>query len=62
MTLIYYDNNTPKQALFKMSEILKNSFDDDVLFLPKEFDVVEKASREQLLIVKQRIDDALARC
>ena len=62
MTLIYYDNNTPKQTLFKMSEILKNSFDDDVLFLPKEFDVVEKASREQLLIIKQRIDEVLARC
>lgn len=61
MTLIYYDNNTPKQALYKISEILKNSF-DDVLFLPKEFDVVEKASREQLLIIKQRIDDALAKC
>ena len=62
MTLIYYDINTPKQALYKISEILKNSFDDDVLFLPKEFDVIEKASREQLLIVKQRIDEALARC
>lgn len=62
MTLIYYDNNTPKQALYKILEILKNSFDDDVLFLPKEFDVVEKASREQLLIIKQRIDDALTKC
>ena len=62
MTLIYYDNNTPKQALYKISEILKNSFDDDVLFLPKEFDVVEKASREQLLIINQRIDDALTKC
>lgn len=61
MTLIYYDNNTPKQTLYKISEILKNSF-DDVLFLPKEFDVIEKASREQLLIVKQRIDEALAKC
>lgn len=62
MTLIYYDNNTPKQALYKISEILKNSFDDDVLFLPKEFDVVKKASREQLLIIKQQIEEALAKC
>ena len=38
------DNNTPKQALYKISEILKNSFDDDILFLPKEFDVVKKCS------------------
>ena len=62
MTLIYYDNNTPKQTLYKISKILKSSFADDILFLPKEFDVVEKASREQLLIVKQQIDEALARC
>lgn len=62
MTLIYYDNNTPKQTLYKISKILKDSFDDDVLFIPKEFDVIEKASREQLLIVKQRIDEALAKC
>ena len=62
MTLIYYDSNTPKQTLYKISKILKDSFDDDVLFIPKEFDVIEKASREQLLIVKQRIDEALAKC
>jgi hypothetical protein len=61
MTLIYYDNSTPKQSLYKMSKVLKNSFEDDVLFIPKEFDVIQKASREQLLSIKQHIEEALSK-
>ena len=61
MTLIYYDNQTPKDKLQYLAEGLRRSFDDDVLFLPKSFEAYLNATKEQLLEAKNTIEEALLR-
>ena len=60
MTLIYYDVNMPKQNLHELSKKLRETIGDEVLFLPKGFDVYLNASREQLISAKNAIESALA--
>lgn len=60
MTLIYYDINVPKDNLYILSQKIRETVDDAVLFVPKSFDVCLNASKEQLLSIKNTIDAALA--
>lgn len=60
MTLIYYDVNMPKQNLHELSKKLRETIGDEVLFLPKGFDVYLNASRAQLISAKNAIESALA--
>ena len=60
MTLIYYDVNMPQQNLHELSKKLREAIGDEVLFLPKGFDVYLNASREQLISAKNTIESALA--
>lgn len=60
MTLIYYDVNMPQQNLHELSKKLRETIGDEVLFLPKGFDVYLNASREQLISAKNAIESALA--
>lgn len=60
MTLIYYDINVPKDNLYILSQKIRETVDDAVLFVPKSFDVYLNASKEQLLSIKNTIDAALA--
>lgn len=59
MTLIYYDNQMPKDKLQQLANGLRKSFADDVLFLPKGFDAYLNASKEQLVMAKNLIEEAL---
>lgn len=60
MTLIYYDINVPKDNLYILSQKIRETVDDAVLFVPKSFDIYLNASKEQLLSIKNTIDAALA--
>ena len=60
MTLIYYDTKSmPAKDLQSITTIIRDALGDNVLFLPKEFDVFLDASKEQLLEAKKTIEDAL---
>lgn len=59
MTLIYYDINVPKDNLYSLSQKIRETIDDEVLFVPKSFDIYLNASKEQLLSIKNTIDAAL---
>lgn len=59
MTILYYDTNTCKpEQLYKLVQVVKDKI-GDVLFLPKDFDVLLNASEEQLISIRNTIDAAL---
>lgn len=60
MTLIYYDMQMPRDELQGLAQKIRESIDDEILFLPKSFDVYLDVSEEQLLSVKNTIESALA--
>ena len=60
MTLIYYDAQMPSKNLNAFAQRIKETVGDEVLFLPKDFDAILKASEEQLLSAKNAIEAALA--
>ena len=59
MTVIYYSTNYRRDHLFKLTEGIKKQLGDDVLFVPKEFDVMLDCSIEQLESVKMTIEEAI---
>ena len=59
MTLIYYDEQQPKQKLYKLCESLREILGSDVLFLPKSFSAYLNAPTEQLIAAKNAIEAAL---
>ena len=60
MTLIYYDMQTPRDELHWLTQKIRESVDDEILFLPKSFDVYLNVPKEQLLSAKNTIESALA--
>jgi hypothetical protein len=59
MTLIYYDAQTPKESLYDHMLKIREVVGNDILFLPKDFNVLLQASEEQLLTAKNTIEAAL---
>jgi hypothetical protein len=59
MTLIYYDTQTPKASLYDHMLKIREVVGNDILFLPKDFNVLLQASEEQLLTAKNTIEAAL---
>lgn len=59
MTIIYFDNHYPAETFWKISKAVKEKLGDDVLFLPKDFDVITDCSIEQLESVKRLIEAAI---
>ena len=59
MTVIYYTTNYPCDHLLKLTKVIKKQLDDDVLFVPKDFDVMLDCSAEQLEAVKLTIEEAI---
>lgn len=59
MTLIYYDIQMPKADLQVLTEKIREAIGDNMLFLPKSFDVYLNASKEQLISAKNTIEGAL---
>lgn len=60
MTLIYYDSSYPKEHIPKLKQIFVEKFGSDVLIIPKEFTVLQNASKAQLITAKNTIECALA--
>ena len=59
MTLIYYDEQLPKDELCKLSKEVSNILGSDILFLPKSFNVYLNVPTEQLIAAKNTIEAAL---
>ena len=60
MTIIYYDLDMPRETMQAVANRVRESLNDEVLFLPKNFDVLMRTPREQLLSAKNAIEAALA--
>ena len=59
MTVLYYDDNTPKEELYKMVSGIKEITKDEVIVLPKNFDILLDCSLDQLISVKGILDTAI---
>ena len=60
MTIVYFDYQTPKQDIYNLAKVLREHFGKNILLLPKNLEVFQDASKEQLLSIKKVIDEALA--
>lgn len=61
MTVIYYSTIYPAEQLLKLTKAIKKQLGDDVLFLPKDFEVMLDCSAEQLESIKITIEEAIAK-
>lgn len=59
MTVIYYSTNYPVDHLVKLTKVIKEQLGDDVLFVPKEFDVILDCPVELLESVKRTVEEAI---
>ena len=59
MTILYYDSK-PKEELYKIVEGVKEITQDEVIALPKNFDILLDCSLDQLVSIKGIIDTAIA--
>ena len=60
MTIIYYDESQPKEELYKIVKGVREVTQDEVIALPKNFDILLDCSLDQLVSVKGIIDTAIA--
>ena len=60
MTILYYDDSKPKEELYKIVKGVREVTQDEVLVLPKNFDILLDCSLDQLVSVKGIIDTAIA--
>lgn len=60
MTILYYDNITPKEQLGKIAKQIREITKDEVIVLPKNFDILLDCSLDQLVSVKGIVDTAIA--
>ena len=59
MTLIYYNNTFPKHQLANLHRVLSEKLGSDILFVPKDLTILQNASKEQLMVVKEAVESAL---
>ena len=60
MTVLYYDNNTPKEHLGKITTQIKDITKDEVILISKNFDILLDCSLDQLISIKGILDTAIA--
>ena len=60
MTILYYDDLKPKEELYKIVKGVREVTQDEVIVLPKNFDILLDCSLDQLISVKGIIDTAIA--
>ena len=60
MTILYYDESQPKEELYKIVKGVREVTKDEVLVLPRNFDILLDCSLDQLVSVKGIIDTAIA--
>lgn len=59
MTVIYYSTEYPRDHLLKLAKVIKKQLGEDVLFVPKDFEIMLDCSVEQLESVKTTIEEAI---
>ena len=59
MTILYYDESQPKEELYKILNDVREVTQDEVIALPKNFDILLDCSLDQLVSVKGIIDTAI---
>ena len=60
MTILYYDESQSIGELQKIAESVREVTQDEVIVLPKNFDILLDCSLDQLVSVKGIIDAAIA--
>lgn len=56
MTILYYDERTPKKELYDIAELLRKVVGKEILVLPKNFDILLDCSIDQLIQVRAMLD------
>lgn len=59
MTILYYDSK-PKEDLYYIVKGIREITQDEVIALPKNFDILLDCSLDQLVSIKGIIDTAIA--
>ncbi len=59
MTVVYFDTDYPKEQLPHLARAMKDKLNDEVLLVPKSFEVLLDCSVEQLEVVKAKIEEAI---
>lgn len=59
MTIIYFDTDFPKEQLAHLVEVMKNKLNDEVLFVPKNFEVLLDCPVYKLEELKAKIEEAI---
>lgn len=60
MTIIYYDEAKSKEEMYEVVKQVKEIVKDDVICMPKNFDVLLECSLDQLISVKGVLDTAIS--
>lgn len=59
MTILYYDELKPKKELYNIVKQIREIVKDEVLVLPKNFDILLDCSLDQLISTKGILDTAI---
>lgn len=59
MTILYYDELKPKKELYDIVKQIRKIVKDEVLVLPKNFDILLDCSLDQLISTKGILDTAI---
>lgn len=59
MTILYYDELKPKKELYDIVKQIREIVKDEVLVLPKNFDILLDCSLDQLISTKGILDTAI---
>lgn len=59
MTVVYFDTDYPKEQLVHLAEAMKNKLNDEVLFVPKNFEVLLDCPVDRLKAIKAKIEEAI---
>ena len=60
MTIIYYDETKSKEEMCEVVKQVKEMLKDEVICMPKNFDVLLDCSLDQLISVKGILDTAIS--
>ena len=60
MTIIYYEETKSKEEMYEIVRKVKEVMNDEVICLPKNFDILLDCSLDQLISVKGVLDTAIS--
>lgn len=59
MTVVYFDTDYPKEHIAHLAEAMKAKLNDEVLFVPKNFEVLIDCPIDTLEAIKAKIEEAI---